>query len=323
MRKKLLIISVSISALIGVCTLLWQGVSSNNDAYSLELEENKKAAKSIKKEKKRKRVLSPAMIRADKLKAFYVKPRLASDKVRKIVNKTNGLKFRERLRLVNSLPRNLSEDDRKALYYYLKYEKNNTNTHVMKNDMLNILRDQKTPPDELTDVMLDLFYDKSQNIVIRSYALQHMRPWYLDERMQDPAIRQAFYDGLEETENEIAGVALLALKDMAERDTDFDKNLISQKAAEMAADENTYILTRISAVSISGRMKNPEALETIRNLTSTTQPMALKLSAIASLGELGDHKDIYTLQKISSSGKRPFSTAAKAALKKIKKKLNI
>lgn len=323
MRKKLLIISVSISALIGVCTLLWQGVSSNNDAYSLELEENKKAAKSIKKEKKRKRVLSPAMIRADKLKVFYVKPRLASDKIKRIMNKTNGLKFRERLRLVNSLPRNLSEDDRKALYYYLKYEKNNINTHVMKNDMLNILRDQKTPPDELTDVMLDLFYDKSQDIVIRSYALQHMRPWYLDERMQDPAIRQAFYDGLEEKENEIAGVALLALNYMAEQDTDFDKNIISQKAAEMAADENTYILTRISAVSISGRMKNPEALETIRNLTSTTQPMALKLSAIASLGELGDHKDIYTLQKISSSGKRPFSTAAKAALKKIKNKLNI
>ena len=322
MKKKIIILAISIPALVGVCALLWQGLGSSDDAYIRELEENKKAAKPVRK-KKRQRVLTPAMIRTDKLKVFYVKPNFTSAKVKKIMDKTNDLKFRERLRLVNSLPRNLSEDDRKALYYYLKYEKNNTNTHCMKNDMLNILRNQTPPPPELTDVMLDLFYDKSEDIVIRSYALQHMRPWYMDERMQDPAIRQAFYDGLEEKENEIAGVALLALNYMAEQDTNFDKNVISQKAAEMAADENTYVLTRISAVSISGRMKNPEALETIRNLTNTPQPMALKLSAIASLGEIGEHKDIMTLQKISSTGKRPFSTAARAALKKLKKKLNI
>ena len=322
MKKKIIIFAISVSGLFGVCALLWQGVSSNNDAYSLEIEENKKAAVRNKK-KKRKRVLTPAMIRAQKLKVFYVKPISVSNKIKKIMNKANGLKFRERLRLVNSLPSNLSEDDKKALYYYLKYEKNNTNTHCMKNDMLNILRDQIPPPPELTDVLLDIFYDKSQDIVMRSYALQHMRPWYLDERMQDPAIRKAFYDGLEEKENEIAGVALLALNYMAGKDNDFDKNIISQKAAEMAADESTYVLTRISAVSVCGRMKNPEVLPTIRNLTATTLPMALKLSAIASLGEIGEHKDITTLQKISSTGKRPFSTAASAALKKLKKKLNI
>ena len=319
MKKNLLIIAVFVPVLSGICAFVWYFSDSGNDAYLAELEAEK--LKNPKKAiKKYERVLTKQEIRAQKLKAFYKKPLSTSNKVTKILDKANGLKFRERLSLVNSLPRNLSFEDKKALYYYLKYENNNRETLCMKNDMLNALRDQKNPPEELTDVMLDIFYDKSQDIALRCYALQHMRPWYLDERMQDPAIIQAFYDGLEESENEIAGVALLGLKYMAEQNTNFDKDLISQKAATIAADENTYVLTRISAVSVCGKMQSTESLDTVRNLTTDTQPTALRTAAIASLGEIGDETDIKPLTEIAAKNKRPFSTAARTALNKLKKK---
>jgi hypothetical protein len=311
-----------VPVLSGICAVLWYISGSDNDAYlaELEAEKLKNPKKIIKKYEKK---LTEQEIRAEKLKPFYRKPISTSDKVTKIMNKANGLKFRERLSLVNSLPRNLSSEDKQALYYYLKYEKSNRDTHCMKNDMLNILRDQKTPPAELTDVMLDLFYDKSQDIVVRSYALQHMRPWYMDEKMQDPAVKQAFYDGLEETENEIAGVALLALKYLSEHDENFDKNYISSKASEIASNEGTYILTRISAVGVCGKMDSTEALPTIRDLSNNaSNPVNLRISAIASLGEIGDQSDMATLESIASSGKRPFSTAARTALNKLRKNIN-
>jgi hypothetical protein len=245
-------------------------------------------------------------------KKYYGK---ASDNINKILN--DKLKFRDRLNAVHSLSRSISERDRAALYYYLLHGKNNKHAYVLKNDILNALRDQKIPPAELTDVMLDIFYDKNQDIVVRSYVLQHMRPWYLDERQKDKAIVQAFYDGLEETDTEIAGVALLALRYLSDKAPEFDKQVIAGKAVEIAENENTYILTRISAVGVCGKMGNSETLPTIRKLSSEGNPVTLRVAAISSLGEIGDSSDLDTLEKLAK-GKRPYSTAAVAAIKKLK-----
>ena len=252
--------------------------------------------------------------RAARLDSLYQTPEALSDNINRIIAPSG--KFADRLRLVNSLQRNLSADDRRALYRFLKLGANNKNNYVLKNDILNALRDQKPLTPELTDVMLDLFYDKNQDIVVRSYALQHLRPWYLDEQQHDEGIRQAFYDGLKETDNEIAGVALLALRYLAEHSDDFDKTFIADKAAKIATDENSYILTRITAVGVAAKMKTIEQLPAIRALAETGHPVTLRVAAIAAVGELGSMADLEYLEKIAA-GRKPYSTAAKAAIKKI------
>lgn len=321
MKKKLIIIAVFVPVLSVICTVLYYISANDNSDYLDELAEVEKSSRIINKRPAKK--LTAQQLRAQRLKQYYKRPRFTSDAVSKIMNKANGLKFRQRLAMVNSLSRNLSFEDKQALYYYLKYEKNNTQTHCMKNDMLNILRDQKNPPEELTDVMLDLFYDKDQDMVLRCYALQHMRPWYLDERMQDPQIIQAFYDGLKETDTEISGVALLGLKYMSEHNTPVDKDFISQKAAELAESEETYVLTRISAVGVCGELESKTALPTLRNLSSNpSQPTNLRMSALASLGKLGTIEDITKLEGMLKDLKAPFSTAARASLTKLKQKYN-
>ena len=131
------------------------------------------------------------------------------DDVRRIVNPGTA-STAERLRQVHALPDDLSAADREAVARYLKYGENSDIELVIKNDLMNKLRNQKTLPPELTGVLLDLYSDRKQNITVRIYALQHLRPQY--ELTRDAAIRQAFYDALNETDNEIAGGALLALR---------------------------------------------------------------------------------------------------------------
>jgi hypothetical protein len=252
--------------------------------------------------------------RAERLESLYQAPVAVSENINRIIEPSG--KFADRLRLVNALPRNLSFNDRKALYRFLKFGANNKDNYVLKNDILNALRNQQPLTPELTDVMLDLFYDKSQDIVVRSYALQHLRPWYLDEQQHDEVIRQAFYDGLKETDTEIAGVALLALRYLAEQAPEFDKPFIAEQAAAIATDENSYILTRISAVGVAGKMNTAEQLPAIRELTASGNPVTLRVAAIAAVGELGTLADLDSLEQ-TAAGKKPYSTAASAAIKKI------
>jgi hypothetical protein len=244
----------------------------------------------------------------------------STENIRKIVGLDKSVSFRTRLKLVNSLSRNLSSIEKSNLYYYLRFGENNTQTHVLKNDILNALRDQKIPPPELTDVMLDLFYDKSQDIVVRSYALQHMRPWYTDEKMKDEKIRKAFYDGLKEIDTEISGVSLLALRRLSELEPEFEPMEIASKAVELASNDNAYVLSRISAIGVCGQMKTAEILPVARKIAVSNANTGLKLASIASLGEIGQKRDVIILTGLTRKP-IPVSTAAIAALRKLKRKL--
>lgn len=316
--KTLLIVAGSLSLIVFGMLWLLKSRPSVSDASAISGRDEVQPGKAGKGKAAvtRPQELDPATARIQRLQQIYSKPDKHSEKVAKITDES--LPFRERLALVHSLSRQLETDDIHALMRYLKYGENNDNAYVLKNDVLNALRDQTVPPSELTDVMLDLFYDKSQDMTVRCYALQHMRPWFLDERQHDPRIVQAFYDGLKETDTEIAGVALLALRYASEQHTsgEFDAGFIAEQAVAMAENDNTYILSRISAVGVCAKMGTADALPTIRNLAENSSSVTLKVSAIAALGELGNTEDINTLRKLAT-GKRPYSTAAQAALKKL------
>ncbi len=242
----------------------------------------------------------------------------APESMRKILDE--NAPFNERLSLVNHLSRNLKEDERRALYHFLKRGENNENNHVLKNDIINALRDQESPPTELTGVLLDIFYDKSQDMTMRSYALQHLRPWYQMENMKDPAIVKAFNDGADEHSTEIAGVALLAMSHLAEKnEPGFDSGTVAEKAAAIANDSTAYELSRISAVGVCGRLGDKSVLPTIRETVANSTSVTLKMASIAALGDIGERSDLALLEKLQSE--RPYSVAAKSAISKLKSKI--
>lgn len=101
-----------------------------------------------------------------------------SKDVFQIVNPEDDKTTAIRLRLVHALPDTLSAKDRAAIVEYLKYGPNSDIEYVIKNDLMNKLRNQKVLPPELTGALLDLYSDREQDMVVRSYALQHLRPQY-------------------------------------------------------------------------------------------------------------------------------------------------
>ena len=242
------------------------------------------------------------------------------DDVRRIVNPGTA-STAERLRQVHALPDDLSAADREAVARYLKYGENSDIELVIKNDLMNKLRNQKTLPPELTGVLLELYSDRKQNITVRIYALQHLRPQY--ELTRDAAIRQAFYDALNETDNEIAGVALLALRYLCtEYPKEFDTAVISRRAAEIAQDGNVNNLTRLSAVQVAAMLGNAEIEPAIRSLAeNASTPLTLRLSAIAGLGQLKRPESRPTLEQLARN-KGPEGKAARMALKKFSNSMN-
>lgn len=242
------------------------------------------------------------------------------DDVRRIVNPGTA-STAERLRQVHALPDDLSAADREAVARYLKYGENSDIELVIKNDLMNKLRNQKTLPPELTGVLLELYSDRKQNITVRIYALQHLRPQY--ELTRDAAIRQAFYDALNETDNEIAGGALLALRYLcAEYPNEFDTAVISRRAAEIAQDGNVNNLTRLSAVQVAAMLGNAEIEPAIRSLAeNASTPLTLRLSAIAGLGQLKRPESRPTLELLAQN-KGPEGKAARMALIKFSNILN-
>lgn len=242
------------------------------------------------------------------------------DDVRRIVNPGTA-STAERLRQVHALPDDLSAADREAVARYLKYGENSDIELVIKNDLMNKLRNQKTLPPELTGVLLELYSDRKQNITVRIYALQHLRPQY--ELTRDAAIRQAFYDALNETDNEIAGGALLALRYLCtEYPNEFDTAVISRRAAEIAQDGNVNNLTRLSAVQVAAMLDNAEIEPAIRSLAeNASTPLTLRLSAIAGLGQLKRPESRPTLELLAQN-KGPEGKAARMALIKFSNILN-
>ena len=257
-----------------------------------------------------------AVRRADSVPAIPAE----CDDVRRIVNPGTA-STAERLRQVHALPDDLSAADREAVARYLKYGENSDIELVIKNDLMNKLRNQKTLPPELTGVLLDLYSDRKQNITVRIYALQHLRPQY--ELTRDAAIRQAFYDALNETDNEIAGGALLALRYLcAEYPKEFDTAVISRRAAEIAQDGNVNNLTRLSAVQVAAMLDNAEIEPAIRSLAeNASTPLTLRLSAIAGLGQLKRPESRPTLEQLAQN-KGPEGKAARMALKKFSNSMN-
>ena len=257
-----------------------------------------------------------AVRRADSVPAIPAE----RDDVRRIVNPGTA-STAERLRQVHALPDDLSAADREAVARYLKYGENSDIELVIKNDLMNKLRNQKTLPPELTGVLLDLYSDRKQNVTVRIYALQHLRPQY--ELTRDAAIRQAFYDALNETDNEIAGGALLALRYLCtEYPKEFDTAVISRRAAEIARDGNVSNLTRLSAVQVAAMLDNAEIEPAIRSLAeNSSTPLTLRLSAIAGLGQLKRPESRPTLEQLAQNN-GPEGKAARMALKKFSNSMN-
>lgn len=208
-----------------------------------------------------------------------------------------------RLKAVHGLGESLTPNQLAALTVFLKLppppnEPNREGLRVLKNDLLNVLRHQASPPPGLTDLLIAIHRDPTQDPVLRDYALQHLVVWYEQGAPDTPKAREQIRAVLEAAargHDSLAGTALLGLHRLSAREPAFEAAKIDRLALHLVRSGATDPATRITAVAVCAERGLTEALPNIAALMDDPACVPLRLAAHAAWSRLsalaGTHLD--------------------------------
>ena len=241
---------------------------------------------------------------------------------------TDAASMGDRFEAVHALGPNLSRDHIAVLTVFLKLpprasEKNLPGLHGLNNDLLNVLRNQTTPPAGLTDTLLEIYRDAAQDSVIRDYAIQHLFLWYeqgahdtLDAKEK---IRAVLHEATRQNTS-TAGTALLGLHRLSAGDAAFSQQEIDRLALSLALSADTELATRITAIQVCAERGISEVLPTMELLARTSRCVPLRLSAIAALGRLGGPEHAGRLRQVAGGQNEAVRPALQSALRRLEQK---
>lgn len=224
--------------------------------------------------------------------------------------------FFQRLETVHQLPDHLSARDLQKLAAFLVHPSGEPGEAALKNDLINMLRAQSTPPKGLGHTLLSIYRDGQHSPLMRDYAIQHLGAWY-PLAQHKHIIRQTLWQACDQTGNSIAGTALLALHRLASKSYPVDREKLAQAALKVARSQGSP-LSRLTALRICGELQIREAGEVSRKLLHGSGDLSLKLAAIATLGEVGSEGDASLLEGYLTHPRLSF--AAEKALAHLNKR---
>ena len=229
-----------------------------------------------------------------------------------------------KIKSVDLISNDLSDLDQQAVIDFIKKSPNGTGEYVVKNNLMNRLVAQNKPMPGMNAAFIEIASNKNQDTVVRAYAVQHLRPLY--ERNRDVTIKDFFYKALTEEDTEVSGGAMLALNYLMNQDeysSDFERAPVIQQAKKIALNDTANNNNRITAIQVASVGKDPELADGLRKIISDpNRHSALRISAIAGLGAIGDESDIAALKVIAQS-KNFEKRAARAAIKKISNRRSV
>jgi hypothetical protein len=270
--------------------------------------------------------------------------------------------FAARSQAIRQLGRDLSADEVAALREFLatplgQFPKMNPLAlNSLKNDLLEVLMDQRQLPVGLGQQVVEMFNDPSTDAMWREYCLQFMAPLVeqtlLSARQQNgqtgvsspqaeagssesvkgtayftsnlppsaAPIIEAMMGALDERDQELAGTALLGLDRLAKKYEQFDREAVSAQAVKMAADPAAATACRITGLRVAASGGREEILPTARELAAGSASSLLRGAAITTLGEFGQSEDRELLKTLAASSNRQVAAAAHAALAKMEGK---
>ena len=228
-----------------------------------------------------------------------------------------------RIKAVHQLGKNLSELEIDALYLFLSRKNNEDNLNpgeldALKNEVsMAIMGQQKTPVNYANNLMA-MYADSSHDDVWRDYCIQHLGQWYAKADASEQAlIAKTFWNAAEKKQLPIAGTALIALSNNTGT-PDISKQDVADKAYELCADAQCGELAKTTALQICAMLGDKRVLPIARNIAESGASVPLRMSAIASVGTLGDKTDKPMLEKYASSTDVRLRKSAQGALGRLK-----
>jgi hypothetical protein len=230
-----------------------------------------------------------------------------------------GLNARQKA--VGMLGKNLDADSVAVLYAFMDAKQNSGLSReellALKDSVCTKLDHQAAYPKDLPDRLMAMYADKTHDEGWRDYCIQHLNVGFRKASADQRASAvKVFWTATGEQGGSIPGTALIALKDnMA--DPDIDRDAVAAKALEIVLSKTSGEAAKTTALQICAQLGEKKCLPVARELAASTKARTLKLSAIASIGSLGNQEDKALLEKCASSSDRLTQVAAKSALEKL------
>ena len=133
-----------------------------------------------------------------------------------------------------------------------------------KNQLMDALLNQPTIPEDYGATMIALFRDKTQDVVTRDFAVQHIglyaqalnrRGRYDPDSRDAKECRAALFDAATETRTIVAAAAFRALAEMAGFDYSVDAGRLDGMIASCVADELSAPAVRVMAAQLCGERR--------------------------------------------------------------------
>jgi len=218
----------------------------------------------------------------------------------------------------------LPEKDVAALVAYLRTADNAMRVErvaALKNDVMNLLRNQDPPPKDLAGTLIEIFEGGKHPPVVIDYCIQHLGAMLdeLDEKGR-LRVRAVLTKAAKRTKQPYAGTALYFLAEDVRATPAQDKELKGLALALCKPEANHA--ARIAAIQLAGERGFADALPILREtLSAPSRDAVLDIAAIGSVGLLGDADDIPLVESVAARGGRRYAVAANAAIERIKNRV--
>ena len=230
--------------------------------------------------------------------------------------------------------RDLPKDDVAALMAYLRwadYALRVERVAALKNDVMNLLRNQEPPVEGLAETLIVMFEGRGISThnssthnspthphppAVLDYCIQHLGA--MQNSLDDATrlrVRRVFLRAARNTRQPYAGTALYSLAE--------DKRATASQEGELRrltlalCKPGVNKVARIAAIQLAGQRGYAEALPVLREtLSGEKRDAVLDTVCIGSVGLLGNADDIALLERFRGDARR--SAAVEAAIKRIK-----
>ena len=218
--------------------------------------------------------------------------------------------------------RDLPEKDVAALVAYLRSKDNAMRVErvaALKNDVMNLLRNQEPPPKGLVETLIAMFRSGKHPPAVLDYCIQHlgaMQGEITDNSLRH-RIREIFVFAARQTRQPYAGTALYSIAQ--DKCASLSQKNELKRLTVALCKQGSHTVARVSAIQLAGERGYKEILPILRKtLSSARRDAVLDIVSIGSLGLLGNESDLELLSQFSSDTRR--SVAVKAAIKRIKER---
>ena len=144
-------------------------------------------------------------------------------------------------------------------------------------------------PADYGETMVSLCRDKSQDVLTRDFAVQHIglyvqtlnrRGEYNAKSAEVTSLRDALFDAAGETRTIVAAAAFRALADMAAFDPRIDASRLDNRLASCVADTSASPAARVMAAQLCGERRVASAGVSLAAIAADrAQPEPLRLAA--------------------------------------------